>query len=944
MAHSTLDRLWLVSVAIVFHFLYITIVFDCHFPSTISSGEYPQHALQNPPAKRLVLVVADGLRADLLFAKSAFPTLPQAPHLVAPYLRSVVEHRGAFGISHTGIPTESRHGHAAILAGLYEDVSGMTKGWNGEPVNFDTVFNQSTSTFAFGSSDILSMFAHTESPGKVGTWGYSEIQTDSERDATALDTWVMDHLRNLFQNATTNSTLDARLRRDKTFFFLHLGGLDTAGHFHRPHSKEYMRGIQVVDDIVEQTEQLFNEFYADSESAFVFTADHGMSRIGTHGDGHPDNAYTPLIAWGKGVRGPLPDSTPSSHDAYSEPWGLSHLLRVDVAQVDVCVLLASLVGVNMPVNSVGVLPGLEPAKPGYLRDEETQVRAGLVNAKVLLEQYRIRHLDSATSSIFNEQYFSTVKRVQDRGAASDSELSVIQELIAENMLLEARLRTKRFIENTLDSLQHLQRYEQLTIRGIAIAAYLGWMGLVLVSTLLPPSSTRPTHIGSQNYLIHVLAIVILVFLWARFAAQRVPTSYYYHAIFPCYFWDQTVSRALAIDLPILVNELSSAWICTLFRTVVTLVAMQVMVRGYKYPGIWSAFLVASAMWPLFRWSRELILRRRRLLSASITCTLVTAVFPLLGNHPEESLATISMGGVAMFAVGVAGYYTIEYRDPQERARFRTVTALLLGLGMIFMNFVGRTLSARNPVPRAFRFIGWGTFVLATITPFVLRVPSSNPHGRLLSFFLGPGIVFVWLSIRTEGLFYTAYSLTVYLWAEVEAALRSHEQNTATRGPASRSCIRWDDVRIAVFFLYFVQIAFFGAGNAFYLAPVYRLVPTFNIRLMTRLLLLKTATPYVVFGIALSILNARLGLPRFRFLALALGIADVATLSFFLDVSNTASWQEIGRTVSAFCISSSLLVCAAGTGAIGELVTAGQPRGSTNHPSGEGEHQGRNAEH
>ena len=46
-----------------------------------------------------------------------------------------------------------------------------------------------------------------------------------------------------------------------------------------------MANIQVVDEIVKQTEELFRDFYADEETAFVFSADHRMSKIGNHGDG-----------------------------------------------------------------------------------------------------------------------------------------------------------------------------------------------------------------------------------------------------------------------------------------------------------------------------------------------------------------------------------------------------------------------------------------------------------------------------------------------------------------------------------------------------------------------------------------------------------------------------------------------------------------------------------
>jgi GPI ethanolamine phosphate transferase 1 len=64
-------------------------------------------------------LLGDGLRADFAFTANASQIVPDAPERVAPYLRDIVENRGAYGISHTHVPTESRPGHVAIIGALW---------------------------------------------------------------------------------------------------------------------------------------------------------------------------------------------------------------------------------------------------------------------------------------------------------------------------------------------------------------------------------------------------------------------------------------------------------------------------------------------------------------------------------------------------------------------------------------------------------------------------------------------------------------------------------------------------------------------------------------------------------------------------------------------------------------------------------------------------------
>ena len=58
---------------------------------------------------------------------------------------------------------------------------------------------------------------------------------------------------------------------------------------------------------------------------------------------------------------------------------------------------------------------------------------------------------------------------------------------------------------------------------------------------------------------------------------------------------------------------------------------------------------------------------------------------------------------------------------------------------------------------------------------------------------------------------------------------------------------------------------------------------------------------------------------------------VMTITFFLNVTDTGSWLEIGQTISFFCISSLLLVWSAGICVLGEMLMAGQPRGLPSSP-------------
>ncbi|KDQ54666.1 hypothetical protein JAAARDRAFT_71932 [Jaapia argillacea MUCL 33604] len=936
---------WLLILGLIFHLTYIGTVFDCYFTSPVVHG-MQSFRMTQPLARRLVLIVGDGLRADLLFGVNGFKDVVlDAPEVVAPYLRDVIERRGAFGVSHTRVPTESRPGHVAIIGGMYEDVSAVTKGWKTNPVEFDSVFNQSSHTFSFGSPDILPMFAHGATPGKVKMWCYQEEDEDFTKDATALDLWVLSNLRILFQNATADPILESQLRSEKVVFFLHLLGLDTTGHSYRPFSKEYMRNIQVVDSIVRQTELLLGEFYGDEETSFIFTADHGMSKIGNHGDGDPDNTRTPLIAWGASLRPPLPSSPshPSTHDIYSAPWNLNHLHRLDVSQADIAPLMATLLGLDWPVNSVGVLPDVDPHGSGYVDWEKAggergRAEAAIVNAKVILEHYRVKHEIKKSHALFYAPY--PPLNHQDAVPGS-SQLSDIESLFEKGEWNKVRESCFELIGVTLEGLRYLQTYDRTLIRGIVLAAYLGWAAYSAVFILVPRSSitSRPYQRSQLQAVLTSTSWVTLFSFWILFAVQRSPWTFYLYITFPCYFWYRAISRGTE---PFLAHVSSPKFGMTevvkvVGRGVLIVSALLSMVAAYTHRSIWSAgFLIIGVLWPLVSWSNE-VLKNRLLLLAWIGSCLVTGMFPLLGVDKKESLAAILSGGLCTIALGsaAAGW---DWCQPKSRMW----KIYLIQLGFIAITMVITTssvinLQAKAGLPLLNQVCGWVVLGSATLLPFLLPLQYPDALSKMTVYFLAFSPCFIILSISVEGLFYVAYSMTLVLWIEVEASLRllasfpSRPQGISNRvkskvGDLQTYKPRTDDLRIALFFLFFVQVGFFGTGNvasisSFYLEPVYRLMPIFRPFLMAALLVFKIVAPYVILSVAFATLNARLRLPPFSLFLVAMTLTDGMTVTFFFNVTDIGSWLEIGQTISFFCITSLLLVWSAGICAAGELLMA-----------------------
>ncbi|KAL3460497.1 Phosphatidylinositolglycan class N-domain-containing protein [Aspergillus heterothallicus] len=971
---ARLGRSGFLALAAIFHLIYAYSIFDVYFVSPIVSGMSSYRVERDPgaeaPAQRLVLFVADGLRAD-----KAFQALPNPDSIsdedaesihLAPFIRSRVLSHGTFGISHTRVPTESRPGHVALIAGLYEDVSAVTTGWKMNPVDFDSVFNRSRHTWSWGSPDILPMFKEGAVPGRIDADTYGEEAEDFTADATALDIWVFDRVKELFESAKTDPELNAKLREDKLVFFLHLLGIDTTGHGYRPYSKEYSRNIKLVDEGVKEITQLVENFYGDGKTAFVFTADHGMSDWGSHGDGHPDNTRTPLVVWGSGVAGPdkPQEGALSGHeDGVSSDWDLHSVLRHDVEQADVAALMAYLVGLDFPTNSVGKLP------LDYIDGTpKEKALAVLANTQAVLEMYHVKE-EHKKSSVLHYKPFGSLS---DEGRDSvDQHFNVIKELIDSGLYDDAIEKSAILFSTGLEGLRYLQTYDWLFLRTMVTLGYLGWI-VYSLTTVIDLHVLHGASESNRTMSSTVFFSSILVALFSVFFYQGSSWRYYCYGFFPVFFWEEVFSqrKAFLAGREILLGHVRSvgAHFSFGFQILLFVGVIEALVHSYFERRLYTVCFILGGLWPLTYGFG--FLRRNAILYVTwaVGCFLMST-FTLLPAMKVEDVDTITYGAALMLMTGLL-YLLFEDQilgsSHQSAAVSRTGSRVIMGMQMglaILSLIVTRSsitsLQAKQGLPFGNQVVGWIVLVASLLLPFFHRLyPNSHYLHRLMILFLTFSPTFIILTISYEGLFYFSFCMTLITWVRLEHATYVHtsvpvaKQEQATPLPPNKEgtsattvvegetyrfrTLSVSDARVALFFFFLLQSGFFSTGNiasisSFSLDSVYRLIPVFSPFSQAALLIFKILIPFAIISANLGILNRRLEVAPSALFMVVMTISDVMTLNFFFMVRDEGSWLDIGTTITNFCIANFLCTFVAGLEFLSEVFISGvefEPRTST----------------
>ncbi|XP_074801074.1 GPI ethanolamine phosphate transferase 1 [Natator depressus] len=926
-----MNMLIFIMAGLLVHCVFLASIFDIYFTSPLVHGMTPQLTPLPPPAKRLVLFVADGLRADTLYEIDDNGT-PRAP-----YLRNIIEYKGSWGVSHTHVPTESRPGHVALIAGFYEDVSAVAKGWKENPVEFDSVFNESKYTWSWGSPDILPMFAKGASGDHVYTYCYTAEKEDfGAQDATKLDTWVFDHVKNFFQAAGSNQTLFSKVNEEKVVLFLHLLGIDTNGHAHRPNSREYKDNIRKVDDGINDIVSMLEDFYGnDGKTAFILTSDHGMTDWGSHGAGHPSETLTPLIAWGAGVNYPQKVASQFFEDTFLKEWKLENWKRLDVNQADIAPLMASLIGVPFPLNSVGILP------LDYLNNSaHFKAESMFTNAVQILEQFKVKMTQKKETTLsflfvpFHSQMLwrtdvTTLHCHHNLSGVCMPRLRLLSDTEQMNILRKARSYIhqekyheavslcKTLISLALEGLSYYHTYDRLFLGISVVMGFVGWTSYVILLIVKTHTSlTRSTQDNKASTVLLLYGFAATGVLIAFFLLiQTCPWTYYIYCLLPVPIWYAVVKEFRVIQ-----DLVSLLLVFPLGQSIGFLGAgalgIEILVFSFFYRSTLTVGLIAFAVWPLITrlWAQAKVTT----LSWTLLCLLL-AMFPLMpvvGREPNISLVTVA-GLVILLISSFSLASLCKSRNkyvPKKDLTILLFQMLNIALSTYVVNSTHNSLHHKQGLPVINQIISW------TILASSLFVPLLSPtffFQRLLSILLSLMSPYLLLSTGYEALFPLVLSGLMFAWIYMEKeALQHYGDSLKTKlAVLNFSCstditqfrqLHLDDIRRSFFFVFFIMTAFFGTGNiasvnSFDPASVYCFLTVFNPFIMGSLLVWKIVIPFVLVSCAFEAVQVTTQLSSKSLFLLVLVISDIMALHFFFLVKDYGSWLDIGTSISHYVL-------------------------------------------
>ncbi|XP_058790888.1 GPI ethanolamine phosphate transferase 1-like isoform X2 [Phymastichus coffea] len=603
------------------------------------------------------------------------------------------------------MPTESRPGNIAIVAGLYEDPSAIFKGWKENPVDFDTVFNQSRSSWLWGSPDIISLFtkggnSNIRAGSYPAAWQNFVKETNS---AKRLDNWVFEQYS---QWLKTEGPIYKT--NDKIVLYFHLLGCDTIGHASKPQSKDYVEVMMEVDRNIKKVVRETERYFGNGTTAYIFTADHGMTDWGSHGSGSTDETETPFVAWGAGIKkGPL---------------------YHNIEQADVTPLISTLIGISIPVNNEGILP----YELLDLKYENFISQAFLKNAQQLAEQVKANRELTVGQSLVNMYSKDEEFKMKLTNAENSLEISDNQQFLKE---------CKSITRLAKEVITYYRRYQTDRFLFCLMLMWVGWIILLYTHIGGIPGKDIPFGPITWLTLANISLVVCMIPLTIEYAVTGCKEWRLlgYGIIGAVSVW--LASRSIIIHIMPPISLIYKPW----YEVIGTIIMIPTMLAGLSYRWAFSISVLLA------------VILEKKIFSKNAKTTFIftgatLAVFPLLpvvGPEPKVYIVLLALGISLIAIINKKSIY--RYIKAIEISRLVLTSLLCLNI-----------IDGRS-------FFSW---FLMFSTPFVIWLHPKDWEQRIFGVTIALMSPLALLSASYEPLFFLIFASHLQYWPIYEYSFKS----------------------------------------------------------------------------------------------------------------------------------------------------------------------------
>ncbi|TNN19523.1 GPI ethanolamine phosphate transferase 1 [Schistosoma japonicum] len=887
-----------------------------------------------------------------------------------PFLRDILLHRGVWGVSHTRVPTESRPAHVAILGGFYEDVASITNGWRTNPVEFDTVLNRSTLAWIWGYKEVVMSFVPPFAHHIKATPCPDELSDLAKANPTEIDRWVTDQFTDFIDNSDDffdDLTAISNDYRQGRMVFLHLDAADMVGHSFKPDSPEYVKVLRNLDKVIFRVYQKLTEKSrgSDSRIAYILTSDHGMTEWGSHGSGSLHETVTPLLAWGSGIVGPVEIETNMNNlstdkkDVLGLPLHNYGRLRREIQQADLCPLMSGLLGIPIPVNSIGQVPVEFLKIPEY--DKVKLVRANWLQ---IYAQLKIKYTEKKKShfGIFFRE-FPSLKMSDIYEMENMCEL-----LISSGKYHEAIQEYRHLTSSALKGLNYYHKYDRLYLGFCVSLTFCLWSLVILCRLFI-----RTDNINHKNYQSYadsfywtvinftVIGFSLLVLSFANSWSlgptiyQLVPLILVLSLSYPKARRKQLLTlvgyvwKGLFSD-----SSTTSSFFTVCSITFMSICILELLVWGFFHRYLLSLGCLLLSSWPYIDKSFRPHEKHTQIVLSfwcvSCCCLAIFPLLPVIGSNMYPTI--VFMSGLILTPIGII---TLRFVSNSQNHLYMLL-GYFFGFVICLSSFAVYAMSfpmvRTGSLKTIIHIYSWSVIILLPLSVILIIPTQLGP--RVVGWTVVYLVPLILMSTFYEVTFFAVFAVVTYLWLYIEVkkqtSLLKHDNirlwdiETSTDNTYSNiqnqfafceNLLTLRNFRQSLFFIFFLTISFFGTGNiasinSFDPRSTFCFTTILNPALMAILLLIKVICPMLFLGVIYAVIqlcndslfdyssfvkyinNRKSKRGHDSILAhtgLTAVLSNLIAIHFFLWLRDEGSWLDIGTSISHYVIAMSISLAA-----------------------------------